>query len=152
MGLEKAPFAFLELAETRTEDLAFEIGLSALRCGRFGLAVAALRKLETLNESGDAVSTNDTTAYQLGLLAHFAVSSYSGCQHAEKTLAEISAYCSPSLQDCLNYAFDYHCENLRFDTADSVAVLRHAIGDDVDGLHRRIFPDDQLTRNILQKP
>ncbi len=151
MGLEKAPFAFLELTESGFEDLAFEIGLSALRNGRFRLAVAALRKLETLNENGETISNNEVTAYQIGLLAHFSVSGISSCQHAERTLSEISTYCSPSLKDCLDFAFDYHCENLRFDTADCVAVLRHAIGNDVQDLHQRIFPDDQISRSILRK-
>ncbi|MCI0338652.1 MAG: hypothetical protein L0226_13830 [Acidobacteria bacterium] len=149
LGLERAAFTFVQLVESGSHELAFEIGLSALRSRRFRLAVAALRKLETLAENQESLSNDEVTSHLLGLLAHFAVSSISTSQHAEKTLSALAPYCSPSLKECLNNAYRYHCENLRFDTADSIAVLLHAVEGEVDGLQRRLFPDKQISRNLL---
>ncbi|MGH9838238.1 MAG: hypothetical protein ACREEM_05590 [Blastocatellia bacterium] len=142
LGLASAPFTFVQFAEPGEQDMVFEIGLSALRVQRFDLAVASLRQLEAMAaERGSLSASNDeTTAHLLGLLAHFAAHSFSTCRQAERGLLAIADSCSPSLSACLDYAFDFHYQDLRFDTSDSLVRLQRALQPEVAGLSDRFFP------------
>lgn len=142
LGLGTAPFNFLQLAEIGNEEMVFEIGLNALKSGRFKLAVAALDKLESLAADQESFCTNRVTAYLLGLIAHFAFHSPSACRQAEMALKRIADSSSPSLSQCLIFAFNYHYEELLFSTSDSIAKLQKALGGEISGLQYRIFPNN----------
>jgi hypothetical protein len=125
---EDTTFRYLDVAADCDSNIVFEMGLAAIKVGKYRVAAGALDKLEMMagvaaGDHGPGLAHRAVKGNLLGIVACMAAEGSAGAMRAETTLRLNEELFSPSLRLAINDAFDYHYRAGRFDIADKVRQL-----------------------------
>lgn len=111
------------------DSIVFELGVLAVRTGRFNVAMDALRNLEVM-AFADEIQPEDrkeATHSLLGLLANFIAAGEASRRRAESFLTRERSAFVPSLEVCIKEATDYHFIKADFFTADKILAMEREL-------------------------
>lgn len=104
----------------------YEVGIAALDKHEMLVAIAALDKLGTLVEAR-APAEGELVADTLGLLAHFWVAGDTAQGYAARQLTELRSSLKDELPTALKNSQEHYRQRMRFQTADNLSQLIHAL-------------------------
>lgn len=128
-------FKILDISYSNSEIL-LRIGLSAIYNWKYVIAVKALNKLEALNTKTNKIKPTEDSANLFGLLSYFWKDDTSKRIRAMKFF-ESDIEFEPSLERCLDYAFDYHFAMANYDTADMIKAMHEDLKKNYKKIYKR---------------
>jgi hypothetical protein len=125
---EDTTFHYLDVAADCDSNIVLEMGLMAIKAGKYRIVAGALDKLETMagvaaDGHGSGLTQRTVKGNLLGIVACMAAEGTSATMRAETTLRLNEELFAPSLRRAINNAFDYHYRAGRFEIADKVKRL-----------------------------